>query len=94
MKETHASEDKSSCICVTLNMRCRQPHQSGLEMTISPLPALIPSSLVHLFNFTFINIKLPKMSVGFGFSTGDFIAAIDLVGKVIDALRSPNFANL
>jgi hypothetical protein len=28
------------------------------------------------------------MSVGFGFSAGDFIAAIELVGTVIDALRS------
>jgi hypothetical protein len=28
------------------------------------------------------------MSVGFGFSTGDFIAAIELVGTVVDALRS------
>ncbi|CZR56326.1 uncharacterized protein PAC_06214 [Phialocephala subalpina] len=28
------------------------------------------------------------MSVGFGFSVGDFIAAIELVGTVIDALRS------
>lgn len=27
------------------------------------------------------------MSVGFGFSTGDFIAAIELVATVIDALR-------
>jgi hypothetical protein len=27
------------------------------------------------------------MSVGFGFSVGDFIAAIELVGTVIDALR-------
>ncbi len=32
------------------------------------------------------------MSVGFGFSTGDFIAAIDLVGRVIDALRSSGHA--
>lgn len=28
------------------------------------------------------------MSVGFGFSIGDFIAAIELVGTVVDALRS------
>ncbi|KAF8867191.1 hypothetical protein BDZ45DRAFT_609401, partial [Acephala macrosclerotiorum] len=28
------------------------------------------------------------MSVGFGFSVGDFIAAIELVGTVIDSLRS------
>ena len=28
------------------------------------------------------------MSVGFGFSVGDFISAIELVGTVIDALRS------
>jgi hypothetical protein len=28
------------------------------------------------------------MSVGFGFSAGDFIAAIELVGTVVDALRS------
>jgi hypothetical protein len=28
------------------------------------------------------------MSVGFGFSTGDLIAAIELVGTVVDALRS------
>jgi hypothetical protein len=27
------------------------------------------------------------MSVGFGFSAGDFIAAVPLVGTVIDALR-------
>jgi hypothetical protein len=27
------------------------------------------------------------MSVGFGFSAGDFIAALQLVGTVIDALR-------
>ncbi|PVH82988.1 hypothetical protein DL98DRAFT_570192 [Cadophora sp. DSE1049] len=32
------------------------------------------------------------MSVGFGFSVGDFIAAIDLIGKVIDALRSSSEA--
>jgi hypothetical protein len=34
------------------------------------------------------------MSVGFGFSAGDFIAAIDLVGTVIDALRSSSTASL
>jgi hypothetical protein len=28
------------------------------------------------------------MSVGFGFSAGDFIAAIELVRTVVDALRS------
>jgi hypothetical protein len=28
------------------------------------------------------------MSVGFGFSAGDFIAVIELVGTVVDALRS------
>jgi histidinol dehydrogenase len=27
------------------------------------------------------------MSVGFGFSVGDFIAAIELVGNIVDALR-------
>ena len=27
------------------------------------------------------------MSVGFGFSAGDFIAALELVGTVINALR-------
>jgi hypothetical protein len=27
------------------------------------------------------------MSVGFGFSAGDFITAIELVGTVVDALR-------
>jgi hypothetical protein len=32
------------------------------------------------------------MSVGFGFSVGDFIAAIELVGTVIDALRSSGAA--
>jgi len=32
------------------------------------------------------------MSVGFGFSAGDFIAAIELVGTVIDALRSSGSA--
>jgi hypothetical protein len=32
------------------------------------------------------------MSVGFGFSVGDFIAAIELVGTVIDALRSSGSA--
>jgi len=32
------------------------------------------------------------MSVGFGFSVGDFLAAIDLVGTVIDALRSSSEA--
>jgi len=34
------------------------------------------------------------MSVGFGFSVGDFIAAIELVGTVIDALRSCSTASL
>jgi hypothetical protein len=34
------------------------------------------------------------MSVGFGFSAGDFIAAIDLVGTVIDALRASSTASL
>jgi hypothetical protein len=33
------------------------------------------------------------MSVGFGFSTGDFIAAIELVGIVIDALRESGDAS-
>jgi hypothetical protein len=32
------------------------------------------------------------MSVGFGFSVGDFIAAIELVGTVNDALRSSGAA--
>jgi hypothetical protein len=32
------------------------------------------------------------MSVGFGFSVGDFISAIELVGTVIDALRSSGSA--
>jgi hypothetical protein len=32
------------------------------------------------------------MSVGFGFSTGDFIAAIELVGTAIDALCLSNHA--
>jgi len=32
------------------------------------------------------------MSVGFGFSAGDFIAAIELVGTVIDALRASGSA--
>jgi len=32
------------------------------------------------------------MSIGFGFSVGDFIAAIELVGTVIDALRSSGSA--
>jgi hypothetical protein len=32
------------------------------------------------------------MSVGFGFSAGDFIAAIELVGTVVDALRSSGHA--
>jgi hypothetical protein len=34
------------------------------------------------------------MSVGFGFSAGDFIAAIELVGTVIGALRSSSTASL
>jgi hypothetical protein len=34
------------------------------------------------------------MLVGFGFSVGDFIAAIELVGTVIDALRSSSSASL
>ena len=34
------------------------------------------------------------MSVGFGFSAGDFIAAIELVGTVIDALRTSSNASL
>jgi chromosome segregation ATPase len=34
------------------------------------------------------------MSVGFGFSVGDFISAIELVGTVIDALRSSSNASL
>jgi len=33
------------------------------------------------------------MSVGFGFSTGDFIAAIELVATVIDALRESGDAS-
>ena len=33
------------------------------------------------------------MSVGFGFSAGDFIAALNLVGTVIDALRSSGGAS-
>jgi hypothetical protein len=33
------------------------------------------------------------MSVGFGFSVGDFISAIELVGTVIDALRSSGSAS-
>jgi hypothetical protein len=32
------------------------------------------------------------MSVGFGFSIGDFISALELVGTVIDALRSSGAA--
>jgi hypothetical protein len=32
------------------------------------------------------------MSVGFGFSAGDFIATLSLVGTVIDALRSSGAA--
>jgi hypothetical protein len=34
------------------------------------------------------------MSVSFGFSAGDFIAAIELVGTVIDALLSSSTASL
>ncbi len=34
------------------------------------------------------------MSVGFGFSAGDFIAALNLVGTVIDALRDSGDASL
>ncbi|ESZ93230.1 hypothetical protein SBOR_6386 [Sclerotinia borealis F-4128] len=34
-----------------------------------------------------VSKKLAQMSAGFGFSVGDFIAAIDLVATVIDALR-------
>lgn len=33
------------------------------------------------------------MSVGFGFSVGDFLAALELVGTVIDALREASDAN-
>jgi hypothetical protein len=32
------------------------------------------------------------MSVGFGFSVGDFIAAVELIGTVIDALQSSSSA--
>ncbi len=32
------------------------------------------------------------MSVGFGFSVGDFLAALRLVGTVIDALRESSHA--
>jgi hypothetical protein len=34
------------------------------------------------------------MSVGFGFSAGDFIAAIELVGTVVDALRASGNAGV
>ena len=34
------------------------------------------------------------MSVGFGFSAGDFIAALNLVSTVIDALRDSGDASL
>lgn len=40
----------------------------------------------------YVHLIYPKMSVGFGFSVGDFIAAIELVGTVIDALRSSGSA--
>ena len=33
------------------------------------------------------------MSVGFGFSVGDFLAALKLVGTVIDALRESSHAS-
>jgi hypothetical protein len=33
------------------------------------------------------------MSIGFGFSVGDFISAVELVGTVIDALRSSSSAS-
>jgi hypothetical protein len=33
------------------------------------------------------------MAVGFGFSVGDFIAALELVGTVIDALRDSGLAS-
>jgi hypothetical protein len=33
------------------------------------------------------------MPVGFGFSAGDFIAALELVGTVIDALRDSGSAS-
>lgn len=34
------------------------------------------------------------MSVGFGFSTGDFIAGIDLIGTIINALNDASTASL
>ena len=34
------------------------------------------------------------MSVGFGFSVGDFIAALELVSTVIDALRQSGEASV
>ena len=33
------------------------------------------------------------MSVGFGFSVGDFLAALELVGTIIDALRESSHAS-
>jgi hypothetical protein len=33
------------------------------------------------------------MSVGFGFSAGDFISALELVGTIIDALRSSSHSS-
>lgn len=45
----------------------KQPHQSGIELTIYPASTQIQPRLHHLFH-----IQLANMSVCFGLSTGDF----------------------
>jgi len=46
------------------------------------------------FPYSFLPHLALQMSVGFGFSIGDFLAAIDLVSTVITALRSSSSASL
>lgn len=69
---------------------CLTPETSGLRHTciaqprrnITNTPALI--HLLSSHNNAYYN---PIMSVGFGFSAGDFIAALELVTTVVTALR-------
>jgi Fungal N-terminal domain of STAND proteins len=64
-----------------------------------PVTSQPHSNFIHLFEQgSFVqqlerNKFTPPMPVGFGFSVGDFIAALELVGTVIDALRDSGSAS-
>ena len=64
--------------------RPQRPTAHARNLTITP-HALTPSRIYKLYT--------EKMSVGFGFSAGDFIAALNLVGTVASALRDSRDAS-